>query len=246
MQARGRRGPVSRTGSRSVWTFAAGESLLWTRPWSGLVPGGAGLPAPGRRDTVRIVREARVVAAGVRGRDWHPVQGQDRSRSRYADRATPAPPCAAMNTGKSSRFPGLPLCIRNAGCIPSGFLRRSRASCCSSMFIIAGIGSACSVSWQPGQGRRSGHGTGRPGLHTLVRSTRTIPGRAGGCHIRSGPGKRLRRGTTTGIDARCFSRIFRGSTSRQSRRDGSPGYQDHSPGMKTRPRRYGQPVLAGI
>ena len=75
MQAQGRRDPVSGTGSLSAGTFAAGESLPWTRPWSGLMPMGAGLPVPGRRENLRIVREVRGAAAEVTVHDWHPVQG---------------------------------------------------------------------------------------------------------------------------------------------------------------------------
>lgn len=82
MQGRERRGPVSWTGTRSVWIVVAKESLLWTRPWSDLTPEGAGLPVQDRRDNYRIVREARGVAAAVMVHDWHPVQGYSCSRSR--------------------------------------------------------------------------------------------------------------------------------------------------------------------
>ena len=146
--------------------------------------------------------------------------------TRCRDSAALAPVCGSgdncttlccHHTGKSPRFSGLSPIIRNAGCIfRSGSLGRSYASCWFSMIVVARIRSPCIVSWQTGRGRRSGHGTDRPGFHTLIRNTRTVPGITGGRQIRSAPGKRRRRGTTTGIDVRCFSRIFRRNTSRQS------------------------------
>ena len=65
MQGRELWGPVSMTGTQSVWTVAAKESLLWTLPGSVLTPEGAGLPVPDRRDNYRIVGEDRGVAAAV-------------------------------------------------------------------------------------------------------------------------------------------------------------------------------------
>ena len=82
MPALERWGPVSMTGTRSVWTVAAKEYPLLTRHGPGLMTVGAGLPVQGRRDNYRIVRGARGVAAAVMVQDWFPVQGNRCSRSR--------------------------------------------------------------------------------------------------------------------------------------------------------------------
>jgi hypothetical protein len=65
MQARERLGPVSMTGTRSVWTVVAKVYPLLTRLGSGLMTGGVGLPVQDRRDNYQIVQEDHGVAAAV-------------------------------------------------------------------------------------------------------------------------------------------------------------------------------------
>ena len=69
MQARELSGPVSMTGTRSVWTVVAKESPLLTRHGSGPMMEGAGLPVQDRRDNYLIVLGVRVVAAAVMDHD---------------------------------------------------------------------------------------------------------------------------------------------------------------------------------
>ena len=62
------------TGIPSVLTFAVRGAPLLTRPGTGLMPAGAELPVPDRRDNYWIEREVRVVAAAVTAHGLYPVQ----------------------------------------------------------------------------------------------------------------------------------------------------------------------------
>lgn len=65
MQGQERLGPISMTGTRSVWTVVAKENPLLTRHGFGTMTEGGGLPVQDRRDNYMIVLGARVVAAAV-------------------------------------------------------------------------------------------------------------------------------------------------------------------------------------
>ena len=81
-QNRDRSVPVSMTGDWSIATVAAKESLLSTRPVSGLMPEGGGLPVQDRRGNCRHVQEVHAVAFAVTVHGEQPIRDYSRSRSR--------------------------------------------------------------------------------------------------------------------------------------------------------------------
>jgi hypothetical protein len=82
MQNRERWVPVSMTGDWSIGIVAAKESLLSTRPVSGLMPEGGGLPVQDRRGNCRRVREVHVVAFAMTAHGEQSIRDYSRSRSR--------------------------------------------------------------------------------------------------------------------------------------------------------------------
>ena len=81
-QNRDRSVPVSMTGDWSIATVAAKESLLSTRPVSGLMPEGGGLPVQDRKDNCRRVQEVHAVAFAVTVHGEQPIRDYSRCRSR--------------------------------------------------------------------------------------------------------------------------------------------------------------------
>ncbi len=165
------------------------------------MPEGADLPVQDRRDNYWIVREVRVVAAAVTAHGWHPVEGYYWSHSR-------------MRIGRQLHhlaipsyrqvFPILWIVPGHQDCrlhfprrffeeIP-GLLLLQHVRYCRDRIDLH------SLLTRPVKGEDPALVFTGPDCE-LLSSRRTILGLTGGCHLRSRLNKRLRRGTTTGIDA---------------------------------------------